>query len=101
MSGDAPRFLHRSSAHGYTSDLSRALFAEPEAISLDDQEQYSAQAERRRHEAQVAQWRETRAAMERELAWLYSQRLRRDVRRQLRSLTWQLDQLDRRITGQT
>ena len=95
---DAPRFLHRHSQFGYTTDPSRALHHEPEAISVQAQHELALAAQRRAHDARLEQWREHRAEIERRIGWLYSQRLRRDVRQQLRSLRYQLDRLDEQIT---
>ena len=56
MPADPPRLLHRHSAHGYTSDPSRALFAEPEAISASAQRDLTASSHRARAEALVDEW---------------------------------------------
>jgi hypothetical protein len=96
---DPPRLLHRHSAHGYTDDPARAMFGEPEAVPADVQAQITAAARRSEHDAMVAGWLERRAAIEREIDWLYSQRLRRDVSSSLRALHRQLDRIEQRITG--
>jgi hypothetical protein len=98
-SADLPRLLHRRSEHGYTDDLSRALYAEPEAVPRDVQDAMTAAAHRAEHEAIVAGWQVRRVAIEREINWLYSQRLHRDVSSSLRALRRQLDRLDARIAG--
>lgn len=48
-------------------------------------------------EAQVLQWQEHRASIQRQVDWLYSQRLGREVTRALRTLRRQLDDIDRAI----
>jgi hypothetical protein len=58
----------------------------------------TARVERTARQAQLAEWTERRAVIACELEWLYSQRLRPDVREQVRGMQCQLDGLDRRIT---
>ena len=96
---DAPRLLHRHSHHGYTNDPARALFAEPEAVSRDAQEHITAAAHRVERQAQIAEWTARRAEIERQVSWLYSQRLRRDVGAQLVQLRRQLDRIDKKIAA--
>jgi hypothetical protein len=97
VGADTPRLLHRCSQYGYTSDPSRALFAEPEAISAEAQAALALATSRRERDAQLAEWNQRKAAIERELAWLHSQRFHRDVRSSVRALQRQVDQLDRKI----
>jgi hypothetical protein len=92
---DALHLLHRTS--GYTDRLDLALHAEPEAVPVEVQEAFTARAQRDAREAQLTEWRERREAVARELEWLYSQRLRRDVRTQLRTVQRQLDRLDAKL----
>jgi tripartite-type tricarboxylate transporter receptor subunit TctC len=96
---DAPRLLHRHSPHGYTDQLAHSLFQEPEAVSADDQQRLTAAAHQAAKDAQVSEWQERRARIQREFDWLYSQRFRRDVRSQLRAVQRQLERLDQRIAG--
>jgi hypothetical protein len=96
---DSPRLLHRRSQYGYVSDPERAMFGEPEAVPAEVQEQYSIAAERRARELQLRDWREHRAEIERRFEWVYAQRFQRNVRAQLRTLQYQFDRLDQRITG--
>jgi hypothetical protein len=98
---DAPRLLHVRSQFGYTSDPTRALFAEPEAISIAAQSDLARSAAVRARETQLREWGEHRDEIERRIDWLYSQRLRRDVRQQLRSLRYQLDRLDEKVRRDT
>lgn len=96
---DGPRLLHKRSQHGYTSLPSRALFKEPEAISVHAQQALAAAAARTAREQQLAEWEQARQEIARRLDWLFSQRLQRDVRQQLRSTRYQLDQLDAKMRG--
>ena len=96
---DQPRLLHRHSPHGYTDQLSHSLFAEPEAVSADVQRRQTDDARRAAHQRDVDEWQDRRAAMQREVDWLYSMRFQRDVRSQVRALERQLDRLDQRIAG--
>jgi hypothetical protein len=96
---DAPRFLARHSQYAYTEDPAKALPAEPEAINAEAQELLTLRAQRTAREVRLVQWRERREAVARELDWLYSQRLRRDVRTQLRAVQRQLDRLDQKIAA--
>lgn len=96
---DQPRLLHRKSQFGYTDDPSKAVFAEPEAVSREDQELLTTRAHRAAQQAQVAEWMVHRAEIERRIAWLYSQRFQRDVSAQLRQLTKQLERLDQKIAS--
>ena len=73
------------------------MFREPEAISAEDAEYYSALGRRRARHTYLEQWAEHRAAMERELSWFDSHRQPRDVRHQLRTLRYMLDLLDKKI----
>jgi len=91
------RLLHRQPHRGYTEDPARAAFAEPEAVSAEDQEWIALQAHRAERDAQLLRFRERRARIEREIDWLYSQRYARDVTRQLRFLRRQLDYIEQRI----
>ena len=95
--GDSTRLLHRRSEHGYTDHPGRALPQEPEAVSREVQRSITAQAQDQAHQLRVAQWVEHRMEIQRRIDWVYSQRLRRDVRSQLRALERQLDRLDKRI----
>lgn len=96
---DQPRLLHRRSQYGYTDDPSLAVFAEPEAVSRDDQAVITQRAHRVEREVQVEQWAEHRAEIERRLGWLYSQRFKCNVTTQVRALQRQLDRIDERIAG--
>ena len=95
---DAPRLLHRRSQYGYTQDLSKALFAEGEAVSAEDQAWLTARSHRTAHDAQLVQWRERRAEIEKQIDWLESQRLA-DVHAQLRTARRQLDRIDKAIAS--
>lgn len=96
---DSPRLLHRRSQHGYTDRLDLALPHEPEAISAADQAFLTARAQRAQHQVQLQEWEARRAAIAREIDWLYSQRFARDVSKTLRTLRRQLDRVDKQITG--
>ncbi|MGZ4185010.1 MAG: hypothetical protein ACXVSF_06455 [Solirubrobacteraceae bacterium] len=98
-SRDAPRLLHRRSQYGYTTDVDRALYQEPEAVPRDDQAVITARAHRSAREAQLVEWRERRAAIERQLSWLNSRRFERNVTTQVRALQRQLDRIDKRIAS--
>jgi hypothetical protein len=94
---DTIRLLHRYPARNYTDDLSKAAFAEPEAVSATDQEWIAHYAHRAERDAQLLHWRERRALIEKQIDWLHSQRFARDVSKQLRFLRRQLDAIERRI----
>lgn len=101
---DTVRLLHRDSTYchpalgtGYTDRPSHALFAEPEAISVEAQRELTAAAERNAHQLQVQEWQLHRAEIDRRIGWLYSQRLRADVSAQLHQLRRQLERIDRKI----
>jgi len=72
---------------------------EPEAISLADQLALAARARRTEHERQLGEWNERRAAIQREIDWLHSQRFQVDVSKSLRTLRRQLARLDKQIAG--
>jgi len=72
---------------------------EPEAISLADQLALTARSRRTERERQLAEWNERRAAIQREIDWLHSQRFQVDVSKSLRTLRRQLARLDRQIAG--
>lgn len=91
---DTLRLLHRNSQHGYTDDPSRALSTEPEAISEHAYHELEHKAAIQRAETQRIEWAKHRATITRELAWLQSQRFRRDVRSQTRALERQLQRID-------
>lgn len=103
---DAPRLLHRDSTYphptlgtGYTDRPDQAVFDEPEAISVQEQELLTARVRRQERQAQLAEWEQRRAAIEREIDWLHSQRFRHDVTRALRGLRRQLAWIDRAVGG--
>ena len=96
---DRPRFLHRRSQYGYADDPRLGLFREPEAVSIEVQRELTAAAARSAHQLQVQEWQLHRAEIDRRIAWLYSQRLRRDVGAQLHQLQKQLDRIDAKIAG--
>jgi hypothetical protein len=98
-SSDQPRLLCRASQYGYTDRLDQALLDEPEAISREDQVIITARSHRTAHALQLQEWEARRDAIARELSWLYSQRLQRDVRTSLRSLQRNLDRLDQKLAG--
>jgi hypothetical protein len=89
--------LARASQYGYTAHPGRALNQEPEAISADAQRIVCAQSRASAQRQRVETWEEHRANLQRTMAWLYSQRLQRDVRTQLRALERQIERLDRKI----
>ena len=95
--GDAPRLLHRRSEHGYTADPSRALLGAGEAVPVEAQHELTARVHRAARQAQLDEWERRKAAIQREIDWLYSQRFQRDVRSQLRALQRQVDRLDRHL----
>jgi hypothetical protein len=94
---DPVRLLHRQPHRGYTDDPAKAAFAEPEAVSAEDQEWIAHYAHRAERDAQLLHWRERRAVIEKQIDWLYSQRFARDVGKQLRFLRRQLDAIEKRI----
>jgi hypothetical protein len=49
-----PRFLHRHSQYGYTEDPSRAMHTEPEAISVDAEQDLQRKADMIRRATQLA-----------------------------------------------
>jgi hypothetical protein len=77
---DEVRLLHKRSQRGYTDRLDRAMFDEPEAVSREEQEWITARVHRSEREAQILEWNTRRLRIVREIDWLYSQRLHRDVR---------------------
>lgn len=89
--------VEHEAEHGYTSDASRALFAEPEAVDREEQRRITAAAARSAREADRDEWFRRREAIERELDWLFSRRFQRDVTVQVRALRRQLDRVDRRL----
>jgi hypothetical protein len=101
---DAPRLLARNSTRehatlgvGYTDEPARAMRGEPEAVSVDEQALLVARSHRNAEQEQQREWEERRAAIQREIDWLHSQRFRNDVSKQLRALRRQLARLDRQI----
>jgi hypothetical protein len=96
---DTIRLLHRHSPHGYTDRPEKALRAEPEAVSAEDQTWIVYRAHRAERDAQLLHFRERRALIEKQIDWLYSQRFARDVSKQLRFLRRQLDAIEKRISA--
>jgi hypothetical protein len=95
---DSVRLLRRASQYGgYTDDPSKALFAEPEAVSADAQRELTARVHRQAHAAQLAQWELHRAEIERRIDWLYSQRFLRPVDGELQGLRRQLDKIEAKL----
>lgn len=84
---------------GYTDEPSRALRDEPEAVPADYQQLLSARSRRTARQVQLAEWEQRRAAIQREVDWLHSQRFQRDVSKSLRVLRRQLARLDKLIAG--
>jgi hypothetical protein len=95
---DQPRYLHRNSAYGeppgYTTHPSRAMRGEPEPLTPEQLTDLRDTQERAHREAQLTAWRESRANLSRSIAYLYSQRKRRDVHTRLRALERELDRID-------
>lgn len=91
---DPVRLMHRDSTHGYTDNPALAMPREPEAVPYATQTQITARAHRVAREAEADEWRERRAAVAREIDWLYSQRKRRSIRSEMRALARQLERLD-------
>jgi hypothetical protein len=103
---DAPRLLARNSTRehpvlgvGYTDEADRALRNEPEAVPMDYQQLLVARARRDARHEQLREWQQRRAAIQREIDWLHSQRFQADVSKSLRVLRRQLDRLDTLIAG--
>jgi DNA-binding FrmR family transcriptional regulator len=101
---DSPRLLARNSTRphpelgtGYTDRPDLALIGEPEAVSVDEQAMLTARVHRARHEAELRELAEHRAAIQRELDWLHSQRYAKDVRTQIRAVQRQLDRIDQKL----
>lgn len=96
---DPPRYLAARSQYGYTDRADLALFGEPEAVPAQTQRELTAQAHRRAKLDQRQEWEQRRAAIQRELDWLYSQRFERDVRSSVRALERTLSTLDKKLRG--
>jgi hypothetical protein len=88
------RFLAARSQYGYTDRLDRALFNEPEAVAASAQAELTAHAHRLAELEQRQQWEALRVQLQRQIDWLYSQRLRREVRSSVRALERQIARLD-------
>ena len=96
---DPPRFLHRQSQRGYTERLDKAMVAEPEAISLVEQDWQTHQAHQRERQALIATWVARRDEIQRYLDWLMSQRNGHRVERDVRQARRQLARIDQRIAS--
>jgi hypothetical protein len=103
---DVPRLLARNSTRehpvlgvGYTDETDRALRDEPEAVPMDYQQLLVARARANARSEQLREWEQRRAAIQREIDWLHSQRFQSDVSKSLRVLRRQLDHLDKLIAG--
>ncbi len=94
---DEVRLLARRSEAGYTSDPTRALRDAGEAVPLDTQLELTARSHRTARQTQIEEWARRKAAMQREIDWLQSQRFVRDVRSPVRALQRQLDSVDKRL----
>ena len=99
MPTDPPRFLHRQSQRGYTERLDKAMVAEPEAISLVEQDWQTHQAHQRERQAFIAVWVARRDEITRWLDWLMSQSSTRCVEREVRAARRQLARIDQRIAS--
>lgn len=97
MDDDPRRYLARNPAKGYTLDPRRSVLEEPEALTAAELAELAARAERSQADRQRAEWAQRRLEIEKRLAWLISQRLRRDVGSQIRAVQRQLDRIDRRL----
>ena len=60
MPADAPRFLHRTSQYGYTTDPSRSLRAEPEAVPEDYQQLLTDHAHHAERDQLAHEWSKCR-----------------------------------------
>ena len=66
-------------------------------LSREEQALLTARVHRSERQAQLQEWAQRRAAIQREVDWLHSQRFQRDVSQPLRVLRRQLERLDRLI----
>ena len=97
MARDPIRLLHKHSSHGYTSNPAQALPGAGEAITAAEQDELTARSHRTARQQQLNEWQRRKAAMQREIDWLTSQRFRRDVRSEVRALQRQVDSVDKRL----
>lgn len=66
-------------------------------MPVEAQAELTARVHRSERQAQLDEWARRKAAIQREIDWLTSQRFRRDVRSDLRALQRQVDRLDARL----
>jgi hypothetical protein len=97
VSEDAPRFLSRNGFPSYTNDPSRKLAGTDEALTDFELEEVADAAQRRDRARRRDAWQESKAVLERELAWLYSHRFQVDVTTQLRAVERQIMRLDDKL----
>ena len=90
--GDEPRYL--GMRVGYVRHAARGMRGEGEAITALEQDQQTRDAQRAASDRDKAEWLESRARLQREIAWLYSRRFQQAVGRQLAALQRQVDRLD-------
>jgi hypothetical protein len=70
------------------------MVGEPEAAPTEHQQWITYRAQRTNHDARLVEWRDRRAAIQREIDWLYSQPFERDIAKPLRTTRRQLDRVD-------
>ena len=95
--GDNPRLLHKNSQHAYTTDPTRAMRGEPEAISEQAAAELEHKAALERAQRDRAEWQRCRSTIVRQLDWLYSRREAFDTNSQRRALQRQLERIDKQI----
>lgn len=99
---DAPRYLHRRSQYLYTDDPSKAMFREPEAISVEAQEQITDRSHRDADALLLAEWLKTRQRLLGAVAHFTQTTrptagLRRDLRSDLHVIERTVERVDRRL----
>jgi hypothetical protein len=94
---ETPRFLHRRSEHGYTSDPTRAMRLEPEAVGVADQERQTKEAHERDGRRQADAWKVASDAIKAALEPLRGVRLDRGVVSSIRAINRTREQLDQKL----
>jgi hypothetical protein len=92
-----PRLLHRHSQFGYTRSVHEGLFAEPEAVSAEEQRRLSEQAQRRAQARRRDDWAQVRGQLLQLLSQLAARPLGRELVNELRAMRRTIDRIDRRV----
>ena len=99
---DRPRYLHKRAHRNYTDDPSKAMYREPEAVSVEAQEQITDRSHRDADALLLGEWIKTRQRLLGAVAHFTQTTrptagLRRDLRSDLHVIERTIERVDRRL----